>query len=275
MKLNEINLRDPFVLLFGDKYYMYGSKVEPEGGFHQKSFEVYISDDLTEWSEPKCIFSGNNSFWGKKDFWAPEVHFYKGKFYMFASFKSDTEHRGTAILVSDTPDGRFVPHNNRVTPKAWECLDGTLYIENGVPYTVFCHEWCQIGNGEVCAVQMTDDLTSTVGEPFLLWRAGDAEWICSVTGDGNYVTDGPFLFKTEDNRLKSLWSSFSNGEYVLATATSENGSIRGKWTPDNELIYEKDGGHGMIFTDKNGDRYIAIHTPNRHLEERPIFLSFK
>lgn len=270
MQLNEINLRDPFVLLYGDKYYMYGSRVGIQTGF-----DVYVSDDLTNWSQPKSVFELSEDFWATKDFWAPEVHLYNGKFYMLASFCSDDALRGTAILVSDTPDGTFTVHSPRITPPDWHCLDGTLYIENNVPYMVFCHEWIQIHNGEILAVELSEDLKNAVGEPFLLWKAGDAEWICPISktdGTDNYVTDGPFLYHSDDGKLKCLWSSFSNEQYVLATSTSENGSILGKWHIDTELLYSKDGGHGMIFKTKEDINMISIHSPNIAFEERPKFL---
>lgn len=269
MKLNEINLRDPFVMLYNDKYYLYGSRVAVQEGF-----DVYISDDLEDWSEAKSVFEKQEGFWATKQFWAPEVHLYDGKFYMFASFKADDLCRGTAILVSDTPDGEFKVHSERITPADWECLDGTLYVENGTPYMVFCHEWLQVHDGEICAVEMSKDLKEAIGEPFLLWKATDAKWVSPVRGDSDYVTDGPFLYKTGDGKLRSLWSSFSNGEYVLATATSESGTIKGKWNVDDTLIYEKDGGHGMIFKTKDGKQKISLHSPNSHLQERPKFFDF-
>ena len=270
MKLTEINIRDPFVLLHNDKYYMYGSRVG-----EQRGFDVYISDDLENWSEPKIVFEAYDGFWGTTNFWAPEVHMYKGRFYMLASFKADDMCRGTGILVSDAPDGKFTVHSERITPPQWECLDGTLYIENDVPYMVFCREWLQVNNGEIYAVKLSEDLSKTDGEPFLLWRAGDASWVSPLDNEGTkFVTDGPFLYKTKDGKLKSLWSSFSNNEYVLATSTSENGSITGKWRVDEKLLYERDGGHGMIFRTKEGINMVAIHAPNTSFDERPRFLEF-
>lgn len=200
---------------------------------------------------------------------------YKGRFYMLASFKADDMCRGTGILVSDAPDGKFTVHSERITPPQWECLDGTLYIENDVPYMVFCREWLQVNNGEIYAVKLSEDLSKTDGEPFLLWRAGDASWVSPLDNEGTkFVTDGPFLYKTKDGKLKSLWSSFSNNEYVLATSTSENGSITGKWRVDEKLLYERDGGHGMIFRTKEGINMVAIHAPNTSFDERPRFLEF-
>ena len=83
--------------------------------------------------------------------WAPEVHKYKGEYYMFATFTKPNGLRGTYILKSDTPDGEFKPHSDgAVTPWEWECLDGTLYKEDGKVYCVFCHEHTQIFDGTIC-----------------------------------------------------------------------------------------------------------------------------
>ena len=160
MKLNEINIRDPYVLVYDGRYYMYGTRGNECWNDEAFGFDVYISDDLENWSGPKTIFEREENFWGRKNFWAPEVYYYNGAFYMFASFKAENRHRATVILRSDSPDGMFKVYADGVTPEDWECLDGTLYVENGVPYMIFCHEWVQVSDGEMCIVRLSDDLKS-------------------------------------------------------------------------------------------------------------------
>ena len=272
MKLNEINIRDPFILPYDGKYYMYGTRAGFTWGAGTKydyGFDVYVSTDLDNWSEPKSVFEYFDGFYGIKDFWAPEVHYYNGKFYMLATFRVNDVQRGTAILVSDTPDGKFVPHSNGpVTPSDWEALDGTLYVENGTPYMIFCHEWTQIKNGAVCIVELSPDLKSAVCEPWEIFRAGDTTWADDIRGNGSYVTDGPFMV-SKDGKLSMIWSSFHKNEYCQAIARSDNGKIKGKWTVDDELLYKKDGGHGMIFTDYDGNDLFVFHSPNNTPNERP------
>lgn len=273
MKLSDINLRDPFILPYEGVYYMYGSRC-----WHrpQLGFDVYTSTDLENWSEPKSIFEVTSDFWGTRDGWAPEVHYYNGKFYLFASFTSDTTCRGTAILISDSPEGPFVPHSEgAVTPKDWECLDGTLYVDdNGTPYMVFCHEWIQIQNGTVCAIELTKDLKAPVGEPIELWKAGDAPWVHHVESEGNFVTDGPFFFK-QDGKPAFIWSSFDENGYVEALATSESGTIHGPWSVNHEpILAGHDGGHGMLFTTFDGQRKFICHQPNKTPLERPAIYDF-
>lgn len=276
MKRSEINIRDPFILTHNGKYYMYGTRAVNTWDrvpIYTQGFDVYISTDLENWSDPKPIFEYYDGFWGETQFWAPEVHKYNGKFYMLASFTADGYRRGTAIFECDTPDGIFKEHTNgAITPKDWECLDGTLYVENDTPYVVFCHEWTQIKNGEVCALELTKDLKKSVGAPIKLWSAGDAPWADDIRGNGSYVTDGPYLVRKKNGELLCIWSSFSKGEYVEAVSRCDNGSIKGKWSIDEKLLYEKNGGHGMIFTDLNGKDNFVYHSPNETPNERPFYL---
>ncbi|MBQ2881845.1 MAG: family 43 glycosylhydrolase, partial [Clostridia bacterium] len=190
MKTSEINIRDPFILVYDNKYFLYGSG--RRNGSNLRGFDVVTSTDLENWSEHKTIFEQNENFWADRDYWAPEVHEYKGKFYLFASFKSEDRCRGTQILVCDTPDGTFKPITEfPVTPENWECLDGTLFIEDGKPYIVFCHEWTQIQNGTICAMQLSEDLKEAVGEPVELLKASDLPGVYGLGGEDNFITDGP------------------------------------------------------------------------------------
>ena len=195
---------------------------------------------------------------------------------MFASFKSAARRRGTAILRAETPKGPFVPWSDGpVTPSDWECLDGTFYAdEAGNPWIVFCHEWVQVGDGEVWAMPLTRDLRAPAGEPRLLFRASEAKWsklIHHSSGQDGYVTDGPFIWKAKDGRLLCLWSSLAESGYTQALAVSDTGRIDGHFSQLPPL-FERDGGHGMLFKTKENRLMLTLHSPNEHLKERPRFI---
>ena len=274
MKRTDINIRDPFVLVHDGAYYLYGTRGATCWG-PADGFDVYVSRDLDEWEGPYVCFHNDGTFWADRNYWAPEVYAYNGAFYMFASFKHPDVKRGTAILKAESPLGPFRPHSNGcVTPQAWDCLDGTLYIsKTGIPYMVFCHEWVQAGDGEICAIPLTADLSAPAGEAFLLFHASDAPW-CKVmhhsSGVSGCVTDGPFLWRAADGTLLCLWASFSQGGYTEAAAISDNGEIDGHFTQADPLFMD-DGGHGMVFRALDGQLYLTLHSPNTHLEERPFF----
>ena len=177
MRTDEINIRDPFVLLHEGVYYLYGTRGATCWG-PASGFDVYVGRDLAEWEGPIACFENDGTFWADRDYWAPEVHPWRGAFYMFASFKSETRHRGTAILRAEKPEGPFVPWSDGpVTPGGWECLDGTFHVDGeGKPWMVFCHEWVQVGDGEIHAMRLDEDLRAPAGEPVLLFRASEAAW---------------------------------------------------------------------------------------------------
>lgn len=268
MKLKDIHIRDPFILPYDGTYYMYG-KIE-DG---TENFCVYKSNDLTEWSSPKIVFTSSENFWADKDFWAPEVHIYNSRFYMFASFKADGYCRGTQILTCNSPDGIFVPITEYpVTPHDWECLDGTLYIDNNSrPHIVFCHEWQQIGDGTVCEMELSTDLTKAVGKPRVLWKASDYKDVVNVIPNKkSYVTDGPFFYKLDNDQLICVWSSFNKNGYAELVSRSNNGDISGGWTVNKRPLFARRGGHGMIFNTFEGQTMFIMHSPNDTPLERAV-----
>jgi len=273
MKLSDIHIRDPFILAEEDIYYLYGTRCTEEGTKHCHGLDVYCSTDLENWSEATECFTAPKNFWSHQDFWAPEVHHYKEHYYMFVSFIGDTRRRGTQILIADSPMGPFLPHSDGpLTPADWECLDGTLYVEDGIPYMVFCHEWVQITDGTMCAVQLSDDLKETVGEPFVLFHASQPEWatgLITLDDSNGFVTDGPFLYRTVGGKLLMLWSSFGEKGYLEAISYSDTDSIHGQWKHSNNLLFHQDGGHGMLFRSFEDELMFVLHSPNKPPLERP------
>ena len=281
MKTNEINIRDPFVLPHNGRYYMVGTRAETCWTFAD-GFDGYVSEDLEEWDGPFSLFDKAGDFTADMNYWAPEIHEYKGSFYLFATFgHSDTSLKGTWILKSKTasPLGPYQVHSDgQITPAEWNSLDGTFYLsKEGRPYMVFCHEWQDLKDGEICLVELKDDLKMSVGHVRTLFAASSAKPLIEpirherYPGD-NYVTDGPFMYRLDDERLIMLWSSFSKEGYCVAVSRSGNGEIDGSWTCDKEPLFSKDGGHGMLFESFDKRLMLSLHKPNIHLEERPVFI---
>ncbi len=276
LKREEIHIRDPFVLPFEGRYYLYGTagKTAWSG---ESGFPCYVSRDLENWEGSYPAFTRPRDFWADDNFWAPEVHLYRGKFYMFASFYHREKTRATQILRADRPEGPYEVWSEPITPPDWLCLDGTFYrAPDGEPYMVFCHEWLQIGTGTVEAVRLSDDLRHAEGKPFTLFAAEEAPWVTPndprlIAGKPCMVTDGPFLVREEDGSLTLFWSSFSHGDYAEGIAVSPSGALEGPWTQLPKPLFEKDGGHGMLFRAFDGKLLFTLHRPNRHPDERPAF----
>ena len=179
------------------------------------------------------------------------------------------EPRGVWAYRADSPTGPFVPvKNGPVPPQDWMTLDGTLYVEDGRPYMVFCHEWCQVKDGHMCFAPMTPDLASFAAEPTTMFKASDA-----MENAGN-ITDGPFLYRSpKSGALYMIWSNTvrrdgkQDPDYCIFVRKSSCGRIAGPWSKD-ELLFGRNGGHGMIFGDLDGRLMLALHQPNITPHER-------
>ncbi len=274
MKNCDISIRDPFVLCENGKYYLYGTR-SANFGQQTRGFDVYVGTDLENWSEPKQIFDSELYNMNKSANWAPEVHKFNGKYYLFATFEQENGMRGTYSLVCDTPDGEFKPCSaGALTPSDWWSLDGSLFVgKNGKPYLVFCHEHVQIMNGTVCCVELNNDLSAAVSEPVCLFCGSDAKG-AKYTENGRYVTDGPFLYRGLNDRLYMIWSSIVENQYYQCIAYSDNGDVDGNWI-QLDPVFTKDGGHGMIFADLNGQLKLTLHCPNEQPLERPVFFDIE
>ena len=266
-------LRDPCVLVENGVRYAYGT------GWH--CFRNTADDLAGPWTDlGLCVTVPEDA---KDNRWAPEVHRWKGGFYMFTTFLSaESGHRGCAIFRSDVPEGPFeLWSDGHVTPADWDSIDGTFYVdEDGAPWMVFVHEWTSTddGIGRMAAARLSEDLTHFVSEPVELFRADDASW--AVNG----VTDGCWMYRCKTGELLMLWSNWDSEGYCVGIARSDNGKVDGNWTHDKALLYSKamtgqyDGGHGMLFTDKDGKMYLSIHSPNNSgagRKETPVFIRVK
>lgn len=287
LHVRDVHISDPFILAdpVSSKYYLYAAFFNPERFPEQPrrgAFHALVSEDLVHWSAPVQVFDAKaTGFWADLDYWAPECHMWQGKYYIAATFRAEGKYRRCQFLAADTPLGPFKPiEAEPVTPPGWQCLDGTLYVDRKAkPWMVFCHEWLQVYDGQVCAIPLSDDLGHAIGEPIVLFRGSDAPWGAHLAGQdrfNGFVTDGPFLHRLPDGKLIMLWTNFSREGYATGYAVSRSGEIFGPWVQQEDPLYGLDGGHSMLFRTlpgpdgQGGTLMMALHCPNDHPKKRML-----
>ena len=292
LALSDFYAHDPFIL--ADKanktYYLYtamGPRQSPTG---RAGVIVYKSADLKSWEGPHVVFTVPDGLWANPadGAWAPEVHPYRGKFYLFVTLHNNAKlldeptpvthpiyqgkpaphHlRGTQIFIADSPDGPFQTLGAAsATAPEFMALDGTFYVEDGVPYMIYAHEWIQTLDGTMEAIRLKPDLSGSVGRAFYLFKGSDAPWLSEQQEASakarTYVTDGPFLYRTKNHKLVMLWSSYRNGLYMEALAYSVSGKLKGPWRQSAPLV-GNDSGHGMLFHTFDNQLMLVLHRPFR------------
>lgn len=281
MKREDINIRDPYVLVSGGKYYLYGTRSAttwaPVGGL-----DVYVSDDLENFDGPIEIIPEK-----EYNFWAPECYELDGRYYLVVTVLSDKFKKGIYIYDSNQPTGPFELYSKRLTPDNWTCIDGTLYFENDECYLVFSHSFEDAKEGgsikgDYARVRLSKDLKEAASEPEVMFSSSDAVWAKPVPFakaefgiDGDvYFSDGPAFVDMTDGNLYMIFSSWSIAGYAVGVASSENG-IAGPWKLQAAPLYPENGGHGMLFKDLKDKLVFALHYPNDKYKERPIFCDVK
>lgn len=280
--IDDINIRDPFV--YADPatktYYLYQSSTKVVDGQERGGVQVWRSKDLKRWQEPVQVFTcpADNYLTGRV--WAPEMHVYKGRYYLFLTLNSDVEwrrrnvikgwepyyHRVVQVMRADSPLGPFKPITKMpTTPIDQMALDGTLYVEDGVPYLIYCHEWVQRVDGTYRLARLAPDLSTTLDDGHDLFAASAAPWgVGSKFADSptpHFVSDGCFLWKTS-KKLLMLISSFAEDGYAVGVAESLTGRVAGPWKVHPETLNHNNGGHAMIFRDFDGRLRLLMHAPN-------------
>lgn len=294
MRLEDFRAHDPFIVAdeASQTYYLYTSVTSGALPRSQSGVVTYTSKDLETWEGPKIVFEVPKDGWANPAHgaWAPEVHRYNGKYYLFVTLHNRdkvyteppqtprvTHMRATQIFVSDTPDGPFMAIADRpATPEGLMTLDGTLFVEDGVPWIVYCHEWIQVTDGTFEAVRLKADLSGPEGDPMLLFQSSDAPWIKPWQGKPGeppktFVSDGCFFYRTKTGKLLMLWSSWQQDgdkqKYAQTIAYSLSGRLAGPWRQADPLLTD-DSGHGMVFTTFDGRLMLVCHRPTMSPQSR-------
>jgi GH43 family beta-xylosidase len=163
-------MADPFVLQHEGFYYAYGTA---PGGADGRQIPVLRSADLVEWEALGHALAPN----GAEHYWAPEVAFDDGRFYMYYSSGSAPE--GTdqqlRVAVAEHPAGPFVDTGAILVPDQPFSIDAHPYRHtDGEWYLFYCVDFLEeagdhrVGTGIV--VDRLLDMTRLAGRPQVVVR---------------------------------------------------------------------------------------------------------
>ena len=285
----ELSMSDPYILAdeATKTYYLTSS-----GG------RMYKSTDLKMWTGPYNVID-IKGLWLERAGFAAAAEVHKiGPWYYYAGTWSDhsdliqqvprrynVPHNQTYLLRSDKPDGPFtdfaVTPGYDYQPHDWDCIDGTLYEEDGKVYMIFVHEWTQLIDGTMDYIELSPDLSYTVSpHPVTMFRASELPCCGEMNGLGEatfglkmpgWVTDGPQMFRTQTGRLGMLWSTWGKERYLQAVCYSESGKISGPWVQEPEPFLANNSGHGMLFRTFEGKLLYVVHHVEGDGPRKPQF----
>jgi GH43 family beta-xylosidase len=242
---------DPYVLKFRGEYFAYCTDFAADG----KVFGVLRSRDLVGWQAAGGAMTPLAG--GAPFYWAPEVTYHNGKFYLYYSVGNETLME-IRVAVSDRPDSGFVDSGHKLTSEefaidahVFEDSDGARYLFYATDFLTHTH----IGTGTV--IDRMIDFFTLEGRPRPVTRArydwqiydphragkGGVRWhtvegafvlqrkgiYYEMFSGGNWqnVTYGVSFAVTDDINRDEEWTQFSDGEKVFPILRTVPGLIVG------------------------------------------------
>ena len=241
----QIIAADPYVIDGKDGYYYAYATSDKLSGY---GFLSWRSKDLVSWEEVGIAYYTSKDTWGVKDFWAPEVTEYKGKYYMHYTAKDKDGAIKIGMAVSDAPSGPFkdLDHEPFFYP-GYNVIDSNILIDDDgqiyMYYSRDCSENVVNGfNESHLYVVELDEMREVISDPILLLKP-ELNW---ETESGDYRwNEGPEILK-RDNQYYLIYSAnfYNSRNYSLGYAISDSPTGPFIKPDQNRLLYaESDWTH--------------------------------
>ena len=251
---------DPSVVRVGDDYWATATSSE-----WAPLFPLLHSKDLQNWDLVGHVFPEKRPDWAEAHFWAPEISYEDGKYYIYYTAKKKGGPLCVGVASSTDPKGPYKDHGPLVCQEAG-AIDGfPIRDEQGDLYLI----WKEDGNsrGEPTPMwgqRMNEERTELLGEKFELFRNDPETW------EGNLV-EGAFILKKD-----GYFYAFYSGDaccgrgctYGIGVARAKE--LKGPWAKyeKNPIKKENDtwkcAGHGSLVQAANGRYYFLYHAYKRN-----------
>lgn len=236
---------DPSIVRVDNDYYMVNSSF-----IYYPCIPVSHSTDLVHW---KVIgYAITNPEWAKVDeleggrgYWAPDISYYKGKFYITATYRLNddgTVYRKQIVVSSTKPEGPYskpaIIDEDGIDPSIFNDDDGKRYMLLNRGARIF---------------ELNEDATKQISKASLLYY-----------GDNKRAPEGPHLLKKDGYYyLFEAEGGTGPGHRITVSRSKE---LFGLYTPcpynpimrqTNESAIIQRCGHGKPVQTQNGDWYMV------------------
>jgi len=209
---------DPELHIFNGRYYIYPTYSAPYG--EQTFFEVWSSDDLTDWVNGGRILDFADVPWStNRAAWAPSVAEKDGRYYIYFSAGDGA---GIGVAVADRPEGPFVDALGGPLIKEYhhgaQPIDAHAYIDDDGQSYLYYGGW-----RHAVVVRLGADMISVEGEFLEITPPGFVEGSFMIKRQGTYYfmwSEGNWTdasYRVAYARSSSPFGPFEAGTLVLSS----------------------------------------------------------
>src|SRR5829696_692177 len=245
---------DPSVIRVGGEYW-----ATTTSGTWEPEFSLFRSPDLLRWEVSGAVFQTRPA-WAERDFWAPEISTYRGRFFVYYTARKKGGPLCVAVATASTVAGPYIDHGPLVCQKLGSIDAMAVTDEQGVRYLI----WKEDSNSRdrptpLWAQRLSDDGLVLVGKKVELIRNDPRSWEGSVV-------EGAFILQ-RGNWFYLFYSGNAccgrRCNYALGVARSS--SLLGPYEKNaaNPILAANETwqcpGHGSIVTDAEGRDFLLYH----------------
>lgn len=274
----DLRVHDPAMIKDGNTYYVYSTGM---------GIPFKTSKDRIHWKNAGRVFSANNiPAWFTKDIpkqkgdvWAPDIHYYKGKYYLYYAVSAWMNFHSSIGLATNTtlnpndPDYKWVDEGQIISykngGKGVNVIDPNVFIDkNGEVWLIY--------GSYKAGVRMTQ-LNPATGK--LLHHNPHIIKLTSGLGEGSFVIKGPkyyYLFVSRGRCCAGLKSTY---QVVMGRARKVSGPYlnkKGESMLDNKYSlflagdYQEPGRGGNSFFTEHDTTFIVYHAYTRSANGAPL-----
>jgi xylan 1,4-beta-xylosidase len=249
---------DPSVVRVGDEYWATATSSE-----WAPLFPLLHSKNLVDWETVGHVFPEKGPAWSDAHYWAPEISYEKGKFYIYYTARKKGGNLCVGVASATKATGPYTDHGPLVCQEAGSIDGFPVRDEKGELYLV----WKEDGNSvkkptPIWGQRMNEERTALLGEKFELFRNDPKTW------EGGLV-EGPAFVKRGDYFYIFYAGDACCGRgctYGVGVARAR--SIRGPWEKfaGNPIMQKNEDwkcpGHGTVVSDAQGRDFFLYHAYN-------------
>jgi xylan 1,4-beta-xylosidase len=246
---------DPSVIRVGEDYW--ATATASEWG---PLYPMLHSRDLINWELKGHIFTKKPE-WSSQNYWAPELDYYKGKFYVYyVGRKNEKNGRlHVAVATAENALGPWTDHGPLIGQDDGS-IDGIIETdEKGERYML----WKNDGNsrGEptfIYAQKLSEDGLKLIGEMKQLIR-NDQPWEGSLIEGPDVIKHGEYFY------IFYAGNGCCGKKCSYGTGVARSKSLLGPYekNPNNPIITHNDKwrcpGHGTLVSTPDGRDYYLLH----------------
>lgn len=244
-----IDVADPFILEHEGIFYLYGTSA-PDG------IRVLSSPNLVDWTEEGMALSAKDS-WGDKWFWAPELTYRDGVFYMYYSVEERL-----AVATASHPLGPFVQEERLPICVTTPQIDSHVFQDTDGKYYIYFVRFDE-GNHVYGAV-LNDDMLTFDESTAVKLLSPTEPWERTMFP----VNEGPFVLKHKGlYYLTYSGDHFESPGYGVGFAVSDKPLGPFKKYEHNPIMQSNEAVHGsghhsfiQVSTSSGKELFIVYHT---------------